>query len=422
MYALVDCNNFFASCERVFNPSLNGVPVVILSNNDGCIIARSNEAKALGVPMGEPVYKIKDLIESGKITVFSSNYTLYGDMSNRVMSTLAGFVPEIEFYSIDEAFLHLRGFKDLDLAKFGHKIVKTTTKNTGIPVSMGIAPTKTLAKVASIYAKKYKGYKGVCVIDTEEKRIKALQQFKIGDVWGVGRRYAKLMSYYGIQTAYDFTQRSKSWVRNNMTVVGERMWEELQGIPRIEMDTTPATKKQICVSRSFGSRLTEFEDIFEAVSTYTASCAVKLRRQKSLGAGLLVFVTTNPFSERDPRYCNSRNIPLSIPTADTAELIAHAKTALKEIFKQGYSYKKAGVIITEIISDSPVQSDLFDLIDRKRQKDLIKTIDKLNDNFGQNKIRIATQGYNTKWKMKNEKLSPCYTTKISDIIEVKAEE
>ena len=396
MYALVDCNNFFASCERVFNPSLNGFPVVILSNNDGCVIARSNEAKALGIPMGEPAYKIKGLLESGKVAVFSSNYTLYGDMSNRVMATLASFVPEIEFYSIDEAFLHLRGFENIDPLQFGRQIVRTTTKNTGIPVSMGIALTKTLAKVASKFAKKYKGYKGVCIIDTEEKRIKALQQSDIGDVWGIGRKYARLMRYHGILTAYDFTLRPKSWVRRNMTIVGERIWDELQGIPRIEMDNTPAAKKQICVSRSFGTRLTEFDDIFEAVSTYTASCAVKLRKQKSLAAGLLVFIQTNPFNERDPRYCNSKNIPLSIPTANTPELIAHAKSALNDIFKAGFSYKKAGVIITEIISDTPVQADLFDPIDRKKQKSLIETIDKLNDHLGSNKVRVASQGYGNK--------------------------
>ncbi|MDD4922073.1 MAG: Y-family DNA polymerase [Bacteroidales bacterium] len=421
MYALVDCNNFFASCERVFNPSLNGFPVVILSNNDGCVIARSNEAKALGIPMGEPAYKIKGLLESGKVAVLSSNYTLYGDMSNRVMSTLAGFVQEIEFYSIDEAFLHLNGFDRIDLEKFGQKIARTTTRNTGVPVSVGIAATKTLAKVASQFAKKYKGYKSVCIIDTEEKRIKALKQFEIGDVWGIGRRYAKQMRYHGILTAYDFTQRSRSWVRNNMTIVGERIWDELQGNQRLEMDTTPAAKKQICVSRSFGSRLSEFEDIFEAVSTYTASCAVKLRKQKSLAAGLMVFVTTNPFSEKEPRYCNSKNIPLSIPTANTPELIEYAKSALSDLFKPGFSYKKAGVIITEIRSNTPVQTDLFDPIDRKKQKSLIETIDKLNDKLGNNKVRIASQGYSKKWKMKNEKLSPCYTTKLSDIINIKAE-
>jgi len=422
MYGLVDCNNFFASCERVFQPDLNGVPIVVLSNNDGCVIARSNEAKALGIPMGEPAFKLKELIESNQVAVFSSNYTLYGDMSNRVMKTLATFVSTIEIYSIDEAFLNLKGFEHLDLSVFGRKIVRTTSKNTGIPVSMGIAPTKTLAKVASWFAKKHKGYKGVCVIDTEEKRIKALQKFDIGDVWGVGRKHTKTMNYYGIHTAYDFTQRSRSWVRRNFTVVGERMWNELQGIPCIEMDSTPSAKKQICTSRSFGSKLTSFEDILEAVSNHAASCAAKLRRQKSCAAGLLVFIMTNPFSERDTQYVNSKHLSISIPTNSTAEIIQYAKMLLQDIYKPGFSYKKAGVIVTEIISDSPLQGDLFDTVDREKHKKLLKAIDSLNDGLGSNKVRIASQGYGKKWKLKNEKLSPRYTTKLSEIIEVKAED
>jgi len=422
MYGLVDCNNFYASCERVFNPSLNGVPIVVLSNNDGCVIARSNEAKLLGIPMGEPAFKMKELIDSNQVVVFSSNYTLYGDMSNRVMKTLSTFVPSMEIYSIDEAFLHLNGFEHLDLDVFGRKIVRITTKNTGIPVSMGIASTKTLAKMASKYAKKYKGYQGVCVIDTEEKRIKALQKFDINDVWGVGRSYAKLMNDHGIHTAYDLTQRTKSWVRKNMTVVGERMWNELQGIACIEMDSTFAVKKQICTSRSFGTKLTEFHDIFEAVSNHAASCATKLRCQKSCAAGMLVFIMTNPFAEYDPQYVNSKHLFLSVPTNNTPEIIQYAKSLLQDIYKPGYAYKKAGVIITEIIPNSPLQADLFDTIDRGKQDKLLKVIDGLNGGLGSNMVRIASQGYSKKWKLKNEKQSKRYTTKLSEIIEVKADD
>jgi len=422
MYALVDCNNFYASCERVFNPSLNGVPIVVLSNNDGCVIARSNEAKLLGIPMGEPAFKMKEVIEQHGVAVFSSNYTLYGDMSHRVMQTLQTFVPSMEVYSIDEAFLNFQGFEHLDLAAFGRKIVRVTTKNTGIPVSVGIAPTKTLAKVANKFAKKYKGYKGACVIDTEEKRIKALQKFAIGDVWGIGRKYAKLMDYNGIHTAYDFTQRPASWVRKNLTVVGERMWNELRGIPCIELENQPSAKKQICTSRSFGSKLTELADIAEAVSNHAASCAAKLRRQQSCAAGMLVFIMTNPFAQRDPQYVNSRHFKLSVPTSDTSEIIGHAKRLLQEIYKNGYSYKKAGVIITEIVPDAPIQADLFDTVDRDRQKRLMKAIDSLNDGYGTNKVRSAAQGYSKKWKLKNEQLSPCYSTKLADIIEVKTDE
>lgn len=421
MYALVDCNNFYASCERVFNPSLNGVPIVVLSNNDGCVIARSNEAKALGIPMGEPAFKMKEVIEEHGVAVFSSNYTLYGDMSARVMQTLSTFVPEMEVYSIDEAFLNMHGFEHLDLAAFGRKIVRTTTKNTGIPVSIGIAPTKTLAKVANKFAKKYKGYKGACVIDTEEKRIKALQKFDIRDVWGIGRRYAKLLEYHGVHTAYDLTERSASWVRKNLTVVGERMWNELRGIPCIELENQPSAKKQICTSRSFGSKLTRIEDVAEAVANHAASCAAKLRRQKSCAAGMLVFIMTNPFAERDPQYVNSRHFKLSVPTSDSGEIIAHAQRLLEEIFRTGYAYKKAGVIITEIVPDAPIQADLFDRVDRDRQKRLMKAIDTLNDGFGTNKVRSAAQGYGKKWKLKNEQLSPCYSTKLTDIIEVKTD-
>ncbi|HEY6915726.1 MAG TPA: Y-family DNA polymerase, partial [Paludibacter sp.] len=233
MFGLLDCNNFYASCERVFNPSLNGKPVVVLSNNDGCVIARSAEAKALGIPMAEPAYKLKELIEKNQIHVFSSNYVLYGDMSQRVMNTIASFVPDMEIYSIDEAFLLFDGFENIDLKTYGEKIVRTTTRNTGIPVSLGIAPTKTLAKAANRFAKKYPDYKGVCVIDTEEKREKALKLMNIGDVWGIGRQYAKKLEYYSVKTAWDFTQRTKSWVRHTMGVVGERTWLELRGTPCI---------------------------------------------------------------------------------------------------------------------------------------------------------------------------------------------
>lgn len=420
MFALIDCNNFYASCERVFNPSLNGVPIVVLSNNDGCIVARSQEAKDLGIPMGAPAFQIKDVIESNNVAVFSSNYTLYGDMSARVMRTISGFAENIEIYSIDEAFIDFRGMENFDLAVYGRKIVRTVTRNTGIPVSMGIAPTKTLAKVANKYAKKYKGYKGVCLIDTEEKRVKALQKFKIEDVWGIGRRYEKLLKYHGVNTAYDFTQKSRSWVRKNMTVVGERMWDELRGFPCIEMEDTAKAKKQICTSRSFGTRLTEFEDIFEAVSNYTASCAAKLRKQKSCAAGIMVFIMTNPFRENDPQYVNSRHYKLPVATNSTSELIEFAKLLLKEIYKKGYSYKKAGTIITEIIPENPVQGDLFDVKDRAKQKLLMNAVDKINDGAGTYKVRIASQGYGKKWKLKNEKLSPCYTTRIDDIIKIKS--
>ena len=420
MYGLLDCNNFYASCERVFNPSLNGKPVVVLSNNDGCVIARSGEAKALGIPMGEPAYKLKELIEANKVAVFSSNYVLYGDMSQRVMTILQQFVPEIEIYSIDEAFLLFDGFENINLKELGGKIVRTTTRSTGIPISLGIAPTKTLAKVASKFAKKYKNYKGVCVIDTDEKREKALKLFDIGDVWGIGRQYTKKLQYYGVNTAWDFTQRSKSWVRHTMGVTGERTWLELRGTPCVEMERT-VSKKSICTSRSFGERLTELAPVSEAVANFAASCAEKLRKQKSLASVIMVFIHTNPFATNEPKYANQTVLPLPVPTSDTTELIRFALAALKSIYKDGYRYKKAGVIITEIVPERPFQGDLFDVRNRDKFNKIMGVMDSLNQSYGKQKVKIAAQGFDRKWKLKNEKLSPCYSTNLKDVLEIKAE-
>jgi DNA polymerase V len=420
MFGLIDCNNFYASCEKVFNPLLNGKPIVVLSNNDGCVIARSTEAKALGIPMGEPAYKLKELIETNQVHVFSSNYVLYGDMSNRVMNSIASFVPEMEIYSIDEAFLLLDGFENIDLKKFGEKLVRTVVRNTGIPISFGIAPTKTLAKVANKFAKKYKNYKGVCIIDTDEKRKKALKLTKIGDVWGIGRQYSKKLQYYSINTAWDFTQRTKSWVRHTMGVVGERTWLELNGTPCIEMDRS-TSKKSICTSRSFGEKLTELAPISEAVANFAASCAEKLRKQHSLGSVIMVFIHTNPFATNQPQYSNQMVLQLPVPTNDSTELIDYALRGLRSIFKEGYRYKKAGVIIAEIVPERPLQGDLFDVRNREKFNKVMNVMDNLNESYGRQKVKIAAQGFDRKWKLKNEKLSPCYTTKLDEVLLVNAE-
>ena len=418
MFGLLDCNNFYASCERVFNPSLNGVPVVVLSNNDGCVIARSAEAKALGIPMGEPAYKLKELIEQHHVAVFSSNYVLYGDMSGRVMSILSSFVPEMEVYSIDEAFLHFDGFEKIDLKEYGTKIVQTVTRGTGIPVSLGVAETKTLAKAANRFAKKYPAYKGVCIIDSDEKREKALKLLAIEDVWGIGRRISKKLHYYSINTAWDFTQRSKSWIRHTLGVNGERTWLELRGVPCLEMDR-PASKKSICTSRSFGERLTTYEPVAEAVANFAASCAEKLRRQHSQAAVLMVFLHTNPFAENQPQYSNQVVVQLPVPTSDTPELIRYALRGLKSIFAEGYRFKKAGVIVSEITPERPMQLNLFDERDREKFQKVMLVMDNLNASYGRQKVKIAAQGFDRKWKLKNEKLSPCYTTRLSDVMEVK---
>jgi len=419
MYALVDCNNFYASCERVFNPALNGKPVVVLSNNDGCVIARSQEAKDIGIAMGVPAYQVEPLIKTHNVAVFSSNYQLYGNMSERVHATLAEFAPELEIYSIDEVFIRLSGMENFDLKQFGTKVVRTTTKNTGIPVSMGIAPTKTLAKLANRFAKKNKGYKGVCLIDTDEKRIKALQLTEVADIWGIGRQTAKKLAKVGVKTAFEFTQLPRAWVRKNMTVVGEKTWCELHGEPCIELETVPPDKQQICTSRSFGKMVEDLPTLTEAVSTYASICARKLRNQKSCAATLMVFIHTNNFREDLPQYFKNSIVHLPVATSSSLEISQYAIRELERIYLPNYLYKKAGVIILEIVPETSVQGNLFDTVDRDKHKRLMKAVDQLSDRFGKDKMKLASQGNGQKWKLRQEKLSPCYSTKISDIITVK---
>lgn len=416
MVGLIDCNNFFASCERVFNPGLNGKPVVVLSNNDGCVIARSNESKALGIKMGVPFYQIKELARKENVAVFSSNYSLYGDMSSRVMALLTEQVPSIDVYSIDEAFLDLDGISGLQ--KFGKKLVRKTYKSSGIPVSLGIAPTRTLAKLANHFAKKYPAYNRVCIIDNEEKRIKALQLTPIEDVWGIGRRHTKTLHYHGIQTAYDFTQKSRSWVRHLMTVIGERTWLELQGISCIAT-AEDKEKKQICTSRSFGETVSDFHSLRESVANFASLGAQKLRKQQSLALGIIVFAYTNRHRTDLAQYFPSYYIRLSFPTADTSEIVKHAQLALARIYREGYQYKKTGVILTDIIASEYHMEDLFDPLDREKQRNIAKTIDTIVKKNGTNAIKLASLGNNKGvWKLKREFLSKCPSTNIKDIIEI----
>ena len=414
MFGLVDCNNFYASCERVFNPSLNGKPIVVLSNNDGCVIARSNEAKLLGIKMGVPAYQIKELVNTHGVTVFSSNYTLYGDMSGRVMSMLAELSPEIEVYSIDEAFLNLTGIKDLQ--SLGTNIVRKVSRGTGIPVSIGIAPTKTLAKMANKFAKKYPAYNRLCIIDTEEKHEKALKLFEIGEVWGIGHRQVAKLEKQGVKTAFDFTQLPGSWVRKYMTVVGERTWKELRGISCIDMETAPPAKKQICTSRSFGKMVEDIDTMSEAIATHASTCAKKLRQQKSYAMSLMVFIHTNNFREDLPQYWKNTIVQFPIPTSDTLEIVEYALAGLKTIFMEGYQYKKAGVIITEITTNA--QLGLFNSIDRDKRERLMQVVDKINGKH-QHHIKLAIQGSGRDWKLKQEQLSQRYTTDINEVISIK---
>lgn len=413
MFGLLDCNNFYASCERVFNPSLNGKPIVVLSNNDGCVIARSNEAKAIGIKMGDPAFQIQEIVKRYNVSVFSSNYTLYGDMSGRVMSILAEQAPEIEVYSIDEAFIELSGISNLP--EVGSSIVSKVIRGTGIPVSLGIAPTKTLAKMVNKFAKKYPAYERVCIIDTEDKRIRALQLTEIGDVWGIGRRHAAKLEQQGVKTAYDFTQLPGSWVRKYMTVVGERTWKELRGVSCIDMESMPPDKKQICTSRSFGKMVEDFDTMAEAVATYASTCARKLRRQKGYAMSLMVFIHTNNFREDLPQYWRNTVVKLPVPTADTLEIVHYALSGLRNIFIAGYQYKKAGVIITEITSTA--QLGLFDSIDRDKRERLMAAVDKINGDYSQH-VKLAVQGAGREWKLKQEQLSQHYTTDLNEIITI----
>lgn len=415
MYALCDCNNFFVSCERAFNPSLNNRPVIVLSNNDGCVIARSNEAKALGIGMAVPFFQIKHLVKKHDIAVYSTNFTLYGDMSTRVMAILSGLVPDIEIYSVDEAFLSLSGINDLDA--YCQHIVNTTTQCTGIPVSLGVAPTKTLAKIANHFAKKYKGYNQICSIDSEEKRIKALQMTEIGEVWGIGRNYAKTLEYHSIKTAYDFTQKSRSWVRRKMSVIGERTWMELQGTPCIGKDDLETEKQQICTSRSFGQPVTEYNNLLEAVASLASLCVSKLRKQKSVTKGVYVFVQTNRF--KDEVYKPSKVIPLSFYTSDIAEIIGYCRFALDSVYIEDMEYKRAGVVLLDLLPEEYAQRDLFDPIDREKRSRLLSALDEIADKNGREAIKVAIQGNGYKQNIKQEHLSKRYTTNLKEIIEIK---
>lgn len=392
MFALIDCNNFYASCERVFNPSLNHQPVVVLSNNDGCVIARSQEAKDLGIKMGVPAFQLESLITSNRVQVFSSNYSLYGDMSQRVMTVLATFVPDIEIYSIDEAFLLLDGFEDyFDLQEYAKNIRKTVMRCTGIPVSIGIAPTKTLAKLANKLAKKKKDKSGVLILEDEIDIQIALKDFPIEDVWGIGSRYANMLKMEGIATALQFTYALPNWIQKKMTVQGLRTWHELRKKPCMTLDEFPADKKAICTSRSFGEMLKEFQPIEEAVSTFAARCGAKLRKQKSCTAVMIIFLNTNFYRKDLPQYSKSIVVRLPVATNSSLELVKYACYGLEKIFKSGYNYKKAGVIVTEIMPENQVIGALFDEVDRPKHKKAMLAMDKLNARFGREKSVLASK-------------------------------
>ena len=417
MFALVDCNNFYASCERVFNPNLQHKPIVILSNNDGCIISRSDEAKKLGIPMGAPIFKYRTLIANHNVKVFSSNYSLYGDMSSRVMSILKQFTPDIQVYSIDESFLKLEGFEDYNLTDYGMLMKNRILKWTGIPTCAGIAPTKALSKVANKIARKYPNQtNGVYVIDTELKRINALKWTKIKDIWGIGKKLSDRLAIKGCKNAYDFTQLPESWVKSNMSVVESRLQRDLLGIPTLDLEVQKS-KKSISTTRTFEKPLKELDKIKERISTFAFVSGEKLRRQNSHCHMIIVILRSNYFREDLKQHYATKVISLPYPTNSSLVLSNYAIKAIEEVFKSGIAYKKAGIILTGLVPSNNYQLNIFDWENSNHQP-LMKAIDKINYRFS-NKIKLANQDLKKTWKMKQDHLSPNYTTNLQDIIKVK---
>lgn len=419
-YALVDCNNFFVSCERAFQPELEGKPVVVLSNNDGCVVARSNESKAMGIKMGTPFFKIRDKVESGNLIVRSSNYSLYGDLSSRVMSILAAAVPKIEIYSIDEAYLCVDGIDKKKLEVLCPELVRRIRKWVGIPVSIGIASTKTLAKVANHFAKKYPGYRGVCRIVTEEQRVKALKLTPIGDVWGIGRRVAPRLLSMGLTTAFDYVSMPQDWVYKNLGLGGLRVWNELNGKESVEEERDEA-RQSICTSRSFAETITDIQELSARVSDFAAKCAEKLRHDGTAAYCINTFLYTNRFREDKPQDFPDATIRLDMPASSTQEVVSAALKALKLIWKPGFEYKKAGVIVFDIVNREERQLTLFETDSAKKEKQdvLSQVMDNVNVSSGQNVLRVATQrpGHYADG-IRREHASRLFSTDWDSIIEI----
>lgn len=419
-YALVDCINFFVSCERAFQPELEGKPVVVLSNNDGCVVARSNESKAMGIKMGTPFFKIRDKVESGNLIVRSSNYSLYGDLSSRVMSILAAAVPKIEIYSIDEAYLCVDGIDKKKLEVLCPELVRRIRKWVGIPVSIGIASTKTLAKVANHFAKKYPGYKGVCRIVTEEQRVKALKLTPIGDVWGIGRRVAPRLLAMGLTTAFDYVSMPQDWVYKNLGLGGLRVWNELNGKESVEEERDEA-RQSICTSRSFAETITDIQELSARVSDFAAKCAEKLRHDGTAAYCINTFLYTNRFREDKPQDFPDATIRLDMPASSTQEVVSAALKALKLIWKPGFEYKKAGVVVFDIVNRDERQLTLFETDSAKKEKQdvLSQVMDNVNVSSGQNVLRVATQrpGHYADG-IRREHASRLFSTDWDSIIEI----
>ena len=431
MYGIIDCDNCYVSCERVFRPDLKDKPVVVLSNNDGCVVARSNEAKKMGIKAGTPYYQLKELFPNNKVVIFSSNYELYGELTARVVGIIRKEAPAYFRYSIDECFVYFESDTNIDLKKWGEELHKKIRKYVGIPVSIGIAPNKTLAKVASHFAKRHQGYRHCCVIDNEEKRKKALKLFPIDDVWGIGRRYTARLQAMGVNTAYDFAVHHRDWVRTAFrNIVIERTWRELNGedcVPNEEI----VSKKSICTSRSFNGMVSDFDTLQTHVSNYAARCAEKLRKQRTVASVVSVFIQTNAFREDLEQYNNFLDQRLLTPTNSTSVIAKTATEILRKIYRQGFQYKKAGVIVMGISPNSPIQQDLFDFNAEQfeKMKQLDAVVDRINKLNGSETIVLGSQQYTQKDgkgkanvfanAIKHDFRSSNPTTRWSEIIKLK---
>ena len=412
MIALADCNNFYVSCERVFNPSIKNEPVLVLSNNDGCIIARSNESKKLGFKMGEPIFKKRKFIEKNKIKIFSTNFSLYGDMSNRVMSILMKESPEIEIYSIDEAFLNLKGIEEKE--KYAVKLRKKVLQWTGIPISIGIGSTKTLSKIASLIAKTNK--QGVYILKSKSQIEKTLKKINISSIWGIGKNHAQKLNYYKINNAYELTKINSRFLKEKMSINMLKVQEELKGKQRYLIDKNPKNKKNICTSRSFYKEIQKYEELEKKIASYAARSAEKLRQQKGCAQTITVFIQTSRFKIQ--KYSKSKSKIFDVATNDSMEIIEQTQKSLKKIYKKKYKYKKAGVVLGGIISQEKVQMNIFDKLNREKRKKIMKAMDRINKTNGKETIKIATQGTQDSWTTKQQSLSPSYTTKWKDLLKV----
>lgn len=421
LITLVDCNNFYVSCERVFRPDLIGKPVAVLSNNDGCIVARSQEVKNLGIKMAVPLFQIQQLVNQHQIQLFSSNYVLYADMSARVMSTLEAFAPSLEVYSIDEAFLDLTGVCHRDPLAYAHRIRKTVFRATGIPVCVGMGPTKTLAKLANFAAKKWQQTGGVLDLSDPIRREKLMRIVPVGEVWGIGSRTTAKLNQLGIHTVWDLAIQPEKRIQAQLNVVVARTVLELNGIACMDLEDIVPDKQQIVCSRSFGRRLTEFQEVFSALSEFCSRAAEKLRRQQSVTGCMTVFIRTNSFNPQEPQYQRSASIKLDIATQDTRTLIATANRLLIEIFKTGYGYQKCGVQLSDIKPESaPGQLELFDFVDNglpAENRPLMKVFDQINRRFPK-AIAIAATGFDQSWRPQSNRISPRYTTDWRELIKV----